>query len=738
VRDAGLEVNSSHLLDKVQRSIKGVKGTKGEERVTSVDVLLCLRARVGKASTPAEQAPSGEAETSIIRSLKESGTRGLRTDEVYSRLIKELVGKERSVKGVSLEAVEELCRNVGATCTAGRWTLLERSEKLQYQKLDSPFTPVLASYVGDTSRVLSGTRENASRVQEPPALSRVEGSRGGPFYNAHSYQTKVPPEAIVPFLEHFTEPGDLVLDPFCGSGMTGVAAALCGRRAILNDLSVTAAHLSFNHTQPCDGKTLVAEFERIYKTLQPCFADLYSIRHGRTRRGYVHYTIWSRRYRCTACRKPFLFWDAIDRKTGKVGKSIRCPKCSASIKRHSLVQEDSQPAWVSYEVPERGRTVRIERRLTQAEQVQFQGYEREKVKEWYPRLPLGPDREMYIRCALHLQGIQEVADFYTPRNLEALGRLWKAIQEVEDQRLRQALTFAFTNTAWHGTRMRRFNARGGQRPLTGTLYIPQLSSEVNVLEVMRNKVQQLKAYYDAYQPASAVPPPVVTLGSATALRSIPDASVDYVFTDPPFGSNIFYSDCNVILESWLGTVTNPAEEAVVNRSLPAKRGGKTLLDYESLMTRALCEIHRVLKRGGWATMVFHNTDSDVWQAIQRSAAAARLELVDATTLDRKQRSHKGYKGRDGSENVAHYDVVMHLRKSERATQARKVADDKHLAPLVSRLCSSREARAKGIQWVHSALMKTLVADGFDLGSIDYERVKALCGELLQADMASID
>ena len=146
---------------------------------------------------------------------------------------------------------------------------------------------------------------------------------------------------------------------------------------------------------------------------------------------------------------------------------------------------------------------------------------------------------------------------------------------VSDDRVRRALAFAFTNTAWHGTRMRRFNARGGQRPLTGTLYIPQLSSEVNVLEVMRNKIAQLQRYYRSYRPHQAELPAIL-LGSATDLSSIPSGSIDYVFTDPPFGSNIFYADCNLIWEAWLGRLTDSASEAVVNRSLGLDNGGNRL------------------------------------------------------------------------------------------------------------------------------------------------------------------
>ena len=136
---------------------------------------------------------------------------------------------------------------------------------------------------------------------------------------------------------------------------------------------------------------------------------------------------------------------------------------------------------------------------------------------------------MYIRCALQLQGIASVADFYTARNLEALALLWQEIMAVADDRIRRALAFAFTNTAWHGTRMRRFNARGGQRPLTGTLYIPQLSSEANVLEVMRNKIDQLQRYYRSYRPrapicrrcCSVAPPSLLAFLKARSTTSSP-------------------------------------------------------------------------------------------------------------------------------------------------------------------------------------------------------------------------
>src|ERR1035438_8594279 len=62
--------------------------------------------------------------------------------------------------------------------------------------------------------------------REPFAADVSEG-KNDPIYNAHSYHTKVPHKAIMRYILHYTEPGDVVFDGFCGTGMTGVAAQMC-------------------------------------------------------------------------------------------------------------------------------------------------------------------------------------------------------------------------------------------------------------------------------------------------------------------------------------------------------------------------------------------------------------------------------------------------------------------------------------------------------------------------------
>jgi hypothetical protein len=247
---------------------------------------------------------------------------------------------------------------------------------------------------------------------------------------------------------------------------------------------------------------------------------------------------------------------------------------------------------------------------------------------------------------------------------------------------------------------------------------------------MRNKIDQLQRYFRAYRPASS-DLPHLTLGSATELTHISDASIDYVFTDPPFGSNIYYADCNLIWESWLGRITEPGSEAVVNRAKTLDKGGKSLEDYAALIEGAMKEIARVLKPGAWATVVFHNTDAAVWSVIRDAAATAGFEFHEAASLDRRQQSHKGYKGRSGSEDVAHFDVVFNLQKPAKPAHASQVKERSvDVAALVKSIVADKDVAHLGVQAIHGEVMRQLASTGSS-EFVDYSTVRMLCERLVK-------
>ncbi|MBK9455372.1 MAG: site-specific DNA-methyltransferase [Bacteroidetes bacterium] len=109
----------------------------------------------------------------------------------------------------------------------------------------------------------------------------------------------------------------------------------------------------------------------------------------------------------------------------------------------------------------------------------------------------------------------------------------------------------------------------------------------------------------------------VQVCSAIDLKTIPANSIDYVFTDPPFGDNLMYSELNFIWESWLKVHTNNHSEAIIN-SVQSKK----ISDYYALMHLSFKEYYRILKPKRWITVEFHNSKSSVWNTIQEALSKA--------------------------------------------------------------------------------------------------------------------
>ncbi len=685
---AGLRTRSVSLLNKGQASIKGVKGRSGKEKVTTLDLLVTLENTKTpfKLADEENQNLKGRIKTEVRKALSETPKL---LDEIYSEVLQSTLAQGILVHGITLRSVEAYCKELGAEKKSGKWSLkTSRFNFTDFYTVNESDLPI--------------SDGNPKFVESVPTEKRIKGSRSSVFYNAHSYHTKVPPESITPFIEHFTKPGGVVLDPFCGSGMTGVAASLSGRQSILNDLSPAAIHLAWNHSRECNTEALIYEIHKIENNLEQLFQELYSVKHDDFQDGIAEWIMWSSIHDCPECQKEFSLWSAVGQQDGTVGKEISCPNCHKSINRRSLRNKTSQPAWISYRT-EDGK--RHERPANKRDVDKAFSFSKQNITFKYPEESFSQDREMYVRCALQLKGIEKLSDFYTPRNLIALSAVWSEILNVHDLRIRAALAFAFTNSAWHATRMRRYNARGGQRPMTGTLYIPQLSSEANVLSLMKNKIKQLVRYYSHVNGMMKCQPSLLN-GSADRLKAIKDGSIDYIFTDPPFGSNIFYADCNFIWESWLGRLTEMDKEAVINKSIKRLPSSKTIEDYEGIMEASFKEMYRVLVPGAWATIVFHNTDAKVWQAIHDGAFRAGFEFHEASSLFRAQQSHKGYKGRSGKEKVAHFDVIMNLKKPENkkfvAAHSEITLDE-----IIADIAESQDSADWSTQMVHAEVMRIL-------------------------------
>lgn len=533
--------------------------------------------------------------------------------------------------------------------------------------------------------------------REPFAADVSEG-KNDPIYNAHSYHTKVPYKAIMRYILHYTKPGDIVFDGFCGTGMTGVAAQMCGcpdaetqanieadskdhqiewgvRNAILSDLAPVAAFISVNYNADID----IDAFEQTAKTVlmecQKKYGWMFEVEHlddnGHPISGFegvvkgkVNYFVWSDVLLCPSCSKEFCFWDAaVDAKHGKVKDPFRCPHCGSELSKkdcaHSVVTiidnelgsitqvAKKKPVQVNYTVGTR----RYERAPVDCDLELLAKIENTSLEYSVPtdELPIGYNTEQ----PKNSHGISHVHQFFDRANLSVMSYIAMRAKEVGDNLLLCTLVDMIPRASkMHKIAISRLGTNLSKTAgvLSGTLYIPTNSISYSALYMFESRIKDIVNAMRKFRKHSHV---CITTQSTTDHRMLPNNSIDYIFTDPPFGSNLNYSELNFLSESWLGVLTANQCEAVVN---PAQKKG--LPDYQDLMYRCFCEYYRVLKPRRWITIEFHNSQNAVWNSIQEALSRAGFIVADIRTLDKKQTSQK----QATSKTIVKQDLVISAYK----------------------------------------------------------------------------
>lgn len=507
--------------------------------------------------------------------------------------------------------------------------------------------------------------EATDDYQKEPFAADVSEGKADSIYMAHAYHTKVPHKAIMRYILHYTKPGDIVFDGFCGTGMTGVAAQMCGtadetlkyrfraeigkdiefgaRHAILNDLSPAATFISSNYNTATNAQQLKEAFESALRETEKEFGWVYEVEHTEDiptslailgTKGRINFIVWSDVFICPNCGKEIVFWDeAVDLKKGKIESKFHCPQCHAELSKSNC----ESAAEIFYDVS-LGKNVtfskqvpvlinysymgkRYTKKPDQADLDKIERINNMDIPYWHPtaELPDGYNTEQPKRS----NGIYHIHQLFTRRNLMVLAKFFSLL---EDNKLK----FIFTSVLQNATKMYKFRTDGKGGIVTGTLYIPALNQENNIFNLLSNKADMIFKACVMYKDSKCL----VSTNSSTQ-QAILDSSIDYIFTDPPFGANINYSELSFLWEAWLKVVTDNGKEAICNSVQ-----GKGLPEYQELMTQCFCENFRVLKPNHWMTVEFHNSKNAVWNSIQEGLQRAGFVIADVRTLDKKQGSFK--------------------------------------------------------------------------------------------------
>jgi DNA modification methylase len=549
--------------------------------------------------------------------------------------------------------------------------ILALSDPPYYTACPNPF---IADMIHFWQNHKSPIENQRSYSREPFAVDVSEG-KTHPIYKAHSYHTKVPHLAIVPSILHYTEPGDTVLDGFAGSGMTGVAAQWCGaapsdyrmqlekywqseghpppawgaRRCVLNDLAPAATFIAANYNLTFDVGEFARAARQLLKETERELGWMYETMHsdGKTK-GRIDYTVWSEVFTCPECAGDVVFLDeALDEETKRVKESFPCPHCHADVGKRSLDKvfetKLDRVTGVTMQIPKRKPSLicyrvgkaKQEKKPDAADLAILAKIAELEMPSEVPEVALPYMHMTHERARMDRAGVTHIHHFFLPRAAQALGTLWRKANAHPDSRIRHMLMF-FGEQAITSLNVQnrygphRYSQSNGAMPLV--YYVPSQISEVSPWYVLSGKLERLVKTWA--RPFALSGSSLIQTGTMARLL-LPDACIDYIFTDPPFGENIYYADLNFLVESWYGVSSNARAEAIVDK---AKK--KRLPDYQELMRRCFAEYCRVLKAGRWITIVFHNSRNTVWNAIQEALQSAGFVVADVRTLDKQQGSYR--------------------------------------------------------------------------------------------------
>jgi len=537
---------------------------------------------------------------------------------------------------------------------------------------DAPFymacpNPFIAEFIKKNGTPYDETTDDYHRE---PFAADVSAGKTDPIYMAHTYHTKVPHKAIMQYILHYTNPGDIVMDGFCGTGMTGLAAQACAtpdsevalkmkkahvqiewgaRKAVLNDLSPAATFIAGNYnfaTNVSDFSNAVeemlndveAETAWMYKTKHNSAASLSSDTYGT-----INYTIWSDVFICSHCGNEFTYWNVAVDENGNMRSEMHCPSCGAKVKKSNCGRAKD-----IYFNPTTGKTAEFAKQVPVLINYCYLGKKYEKVPDvedlelidkiknvmkgqyWYPEneVPNGVKTSDPIDM-----GITNVNLFYTSRNLYVLSALWDAAaRTIYKNQLRFCITSVIIKTA---SKLHNIGLKKGKINLAGAmpnaLYIPSMLAERNIITLVRGKVKDILPVFALKKNNADY---IISTGSSTDLSMVPDESIDYVFVDPPFGDNLMYSELSFIWEAWLKVLTNNKSEVIMNKV--QKKG---LSEYHELFKKCFKEFFRCLKPGRWITVEFHNSKNSVWMAINEAIQSAGFVISHVKTIDKGQGSY---------------------------------------------------------------------------------------------------
>jgi len=351
--------------------------------------------------------------------------------------------------------------------------------------------------------------------------------------------------------------------------------------------------------------------------------------------------VWTQLYSCPECSSEINFYEeALDEDSKRVKATFPCPSCGAELSKTKLERLFSAgidrvtqteiktpkraPALIRYEL----KGVSHEKAPDAFDLALLEKIEQLPIPAEVPCQLIPPMHMTHERARMDYSGITHVHHFFLARARQALAVTWRLANAHPDARTRNMLIWFVEQAIWGMSVLARYcptHFSQVNQFLNGVYYVASQHAECSPWYILNGKLSRLGKAFST--PTTTPGSAWITTGTAAKLP-LPGECIDYIYTDPPFGENIYYADLNFLVEAWHRLITDATPEAIVDRFKK-----KEMRDYQELMESCFREYFRVLKPGRWMTMVFSNSRNTVWIAIQEALSRVGFIVADVSAMD---------------------------------------------------------------------------------------------------------
>ncbi len=488
-----------------------------------------------------------------------------------------------------------------------------------------------------------------------PLASPVMALSHAPIYRMHRYYARRPYNVFSKIIEHYSNPGDLILDPFCGGGVAVVESLKARRRVIGVDLNPLATWITQVEVESVELSLLEDAFNGWIQEIENELSSYFEAECGACKKiGIAEWFEWSNVLKCPECGEKLVL-----SKCEKIrGGTYRCSnkKCQAPVKAFECKKLKDQMLEVLVNCPHCGtREIRKATKDDNERATRIEKDYKDIVKQRNLKIPDDPfpDMNSVRENNLFGKGFKYFRDYFTPRQLIVIGLVKDLLKKQIDSKVFNELLHIFSASLRFTNKM-VFRASGwqGGNPIewAGHIYWPPyIYNELNPLFPLKKRFKSLVSGKKQQEedidkfcqfPKIVKPWEDTSKGIATCwlltqsshdLPQIPSGSIDVVITDPPFGGNVQYAELSDFYLVWIKEFLkiedydNKTFEAIETRHLGFD-GAKDRDHYEDMLYKVFKECRRVIKPDGWMVLTFHNRDIGVWMAMNRAAIRAGFRL----------------------------------------------------------------------------------------------------------------